>query len=224
MISELGDNLTILLVANVGDDWQAFAAWYSIQKNLPYAKCVLAYIRHADLTPFQLFQWSKRLGLKSFGVTSRKQGVLADQLLCLSSFKQPCLLLPATCMVLSPLSEDLLTMMNSDEPFVLDETVDIAQPMFSKLLPGKISSYYDSLILTHSLPAFKSMKMSWQAKVEQEPYSIIDYSKGCGKWIHTMRGCPFSSAGGLLEEIMTINEHRIINLWKKMVCLYSSVA
>lgn len=52
---------------------------------------------------------------------------------------------------------------------------------------------------------------------------FVNLNKGCGRWINTAKGCPFSSAGGLSLPDMTANEHRVIELWKKMVPLYNAL-
>jgi hypothetical protein len=52
---------------------------------------------------------------------------------------------------------------------------------------------------------------------------LVNHHKGCGKWIDTLRGCPFSSAAGLATTTMTVNENRIIELWKRMCPLYNAL-
>jgi hypothetical protein len=61
-----------------------------------------------------------------------------------------------------------------------------------------------------------------EAKESNDPECFVSYKKGCGKWINTAKGCPFSSASGLISDNMTINERRVIELWKKMVNLYNA--
>lgn len=62
-----------------------------------------------------------------------------------------------------------------------------------------------------------------EAKDSVELIELISFEKGCGRWINTAKGCPFSSAGGLVSTEMTVNEARIIELWKRMVPLYNTV-
>lgn len=59
-----------------------------------------------------------------------------------------------------------------------------------------------------------------EAKETETLSSIVSYQKGCGKWIHKLKGCPFSNAAGLVTSDMTVNEIRIIDLWKRMCQLY----
>ena len=66
-------------------------------------------------------------------------------------------------------------------------------------------------------------KICVDAKLCQDVHPLVTYHKGCGKWIDRSKGCPFSSAGGLVTPDLTVNETRIIELWKKMVPLYQVV-
>lgn len=224
MISKFGNNLTVVLVAKPTEDWEAFSSWYSVQKNLPYSKILLTYIREEDATPFQLFQWSKRVGVKSFGISSRKLSPLADYLACLvAAYNElgatKVLMLPAHCMVLDVLPSDVVEIFNSQEEKLL---TDGALPILSTLGREALERSYNNLLLTGSIET-TNQRLSCGAK-DEESYPIVNYVKGCGKWIDTKKGCPFSSAGGLLGDAMTVNENRIIALWRKMAGLYSSVA
>jgi len=225
MISKLGDNLTVLLVAKVEEDWQAFGTWYSVQKNLPYAKCLLTYIRRDHETPFQMFQWAKRVGLKTIGVTSRKADPLVDYLACLVAAynevgSKRFLLLPSHCIVTDALSDELVEKFNEHQLWMDTECM---LPAYSAMNSLALENAYNDSVLGSELSHVQKTTICREAKSE-EPHSIVSYRKGCGRWIDKMKGCPYSSAGGLIEEIMTVNESRIISLWEKMVCLYSSVA
>lgn len=59
MISSTGDNLGILISCNytVCDNWMAFLSWYSLSKNLPDAKVLIACNR--TLMQSQLFGWTR---------------------------------------------------------------------------------------------------------------------------------------------------------------------
>lgn len=61
MISSLGKGLNILIKAKYTKrhDWQAFASWYSIFKNLPDAKVKVCCELPAD-PEYQLFNWPAR--------------------------------------------------------------------------------------------------------------------------------------------------------------------
>ena len=60
MISETGKNLSVLILTEVGKDWETFATWYSIYKNLPNSNVSIICQRN-EKAPFVLFQWAKRL-------------------------------------------------------------------------------------------------------------------------------------------------------------------
>lgn len=59
-ISSTGDNLSILISCNHTncDNWMAFLAWYSISKNLPDAKVLVACNRTTMRSP--IFGWTKK--------------------------------------------------------------------------------------------------------------------------------------------------------------------
>lgn len=52
----------MLITTETGQDWQAFGTWYSIYKNLPDAKIAISIARNEE-TPFQYFQWTKRINI-----------------------------------------------------------------------------------------------------------------------------------------------------------------
>jgi len=60
MITSIGDNFSVLISCNhtVCDNWMAFLAWYSISKNLPDAKVLVACNRTKMQSP--LFGWTKK--------------------------------------------------------------------------------------------------------------------------------------------------------------------
>ena len=62
MITETGENLSVLITTETGRDWQTFATWYSIYKNLPNAKVSIVCVRNEE-TPFQYFQWTKKINI-----------------------------------------------------------------------------------------------------------------------------------------------------------------
>lgn len=59
-ISSTGDNLSVLISCKytVCDNWMAFLAWYSMSKNLPDAKVLIACNRTQMNSP--LFGWTKK--------------------------------------------------------------------------------------------------------------------------------------------------------------------
>lgn len=94
----------------------------------------------------------------------------------------------------------------------------------NELYPKDVAKLLDDYILTGEKPIeIDDRPLYHEAKDSEIGTCLTSYKKGCGKWIDTLRGCPFSNAGGLISETMSVNETRIIELWRKMVPLYSAV-
>lgn len=60
----MGDNLAILIKCDhyPHHDWMSFLCWYSISKNLPEAKVVVACSRGGGMN-FDIFNWPRRCGV-----------------------------------------------------------------------------------------------------------------------------------------------------------------
>lgn len=215
MINKTGKNIDVLIASKVSTDWATFAAWYSVMKKLPSAKVTIACMRTGE-TPYQLFQWVRRIQNTNFikykkfseSETSNKLSVL-NSLQQSGTIGENILLLDPYMMVLDVLNEEMIDILSKGISF--RETTDL----FNN------SMLEEEKILKEIHPIFSLWR---EAKETDSVWPVINYKKGVGKWIHTARGCPFSNAAGLVSEEMTINEHRIIDLWKKMTPLFSVVS
>ena len=87
-----------------------------------------------------------------------------------------------------------------------------------------ISDLMNGYALGDNKWAVRSSQICFESKEIEDVKCLISYKKGCGKWIDTLRGCPFSNAAGLALTTMTVNENRVIELWKKMCTLYSALS
>lgn len=217
MIDEFGTNLNVLLLVNIGQDWQAFSTWYSLYKNLPNVNCSLCYIQEKNNTPFQLFQWTKRLKIPAFGIFDKKDDLLNVLNALIKLNKKNVLVLPALSATLKPLNDDLLLLFNN-ETFLKHEKI-----YFSNLSQVELLQNLDDFMIKDMIP-YQEVEISKEAKEYEETYPIITYYKGCGNWIYTRKGCPFASVEGLITNVMTINEQKLFQLWQKLVPLYNSVA
>lgn len=219
MITEFGENLHVLLVPNVEEDWESFSSWYSIHKNLPYATCSLSYIIKKDITPFQLFQWAKRINIHVSGLLDKKNLLLNIIRTLIQSKKKNVLITPSFNMVLKPLTKDLLDLFNKEPQFIWDQN----NFGFCSLSINELIKFYNQFMLKDDVSFLKTNSITLDAKECDDLSPLISFRKGCGNWINTRKGCPFSSAGGLLGEVMTVNEQEIFDLWQNMVPLYSSI-
>ena len=85
-----------------------------------------------------------------------------------------------------------------------------------------IDDLLNRMLLGDQMPYGQSL--CFEAKETEKLASLVNYRKGCGKWIDTSKGCPFSSAAGLVATEMTVNENRIIELWQRMCSMFSAIA
>lgn len=222
MVTEFGDNLHVLLIPDIGEDWEIFASWYSVNKNLPYASVSLIYNIQEGVTPFQIFQWSKRLNIPTCGLLDRKDKMLNLIIALYKTLKEvnkPILFLSSLSMVLKPLDSNIINIINNPNQLIWDQ----GNMGVCTMGLGDLEEIWNKYVLTGFAPNLQLMSLISEANETDEPKSLISYNKGCGKWIHKKVGCPFASAGGLVKEVMTVNEQKIVDLWRKMVPLYSSI-
>lgn len=223
MITETGENLNILINACTAEDWMAFATWYSAFKNLPDAKIAIICNRN-QLVEFQYFQWAKRLNIPLFYQVNESdfvskmrgihlvldKGIFLTNVLCIE---------PGTVFTDVLSNEVLETLNKTDFRLLIDDSVFYSMGSTK----DQIMDIWSNHELTDTFDETVSrQKICYDAR-EENINCLCSFRKGCGKWIHTMKGCPFSSAGGMIAETMTVNELRIIELWRKMVPLYSAV-
>lgn len=221
MVTETGENLKVVIVTQTAEDWRSFATWYSVRTNLPDASISLICHRTTRVE-FQYYQWAKRLNVPLKFVNPFYKEQIGDQLHNLkSNLSDKVLMLDYTTMVVDVLSPDWLAIFNSEEPQLIIDDHCLASNNITIDLVDKITDNYS---FTGKLkePA-KAGKLLGEAKDEEDSTSVVSSVKGCGNWVYTMKGCPFSNADGLVNNNMTINERRIMQLWRKMVALFSTV-
>lgn len=220
MITETGKNLSVVIVTEVGKDWQTYATWYSFYKNLPDADLSLVILRN-DQTPYQMFQWAKRLKVPLVFDRAMSHITLVNLLDATRTavkslaMKDRILVVEPLIMAIDTLSPDLLEMFNEDNALFEAEGV-------LYLHDANIDDLLNATMLYEQSP-FEHQPLCPEAKETEDLASLVSYRKGCGKWIDTLKGCPFSNAAGLATATMTANENRIIELWKKMCSLYSTL-
>lgn len=219
MINELGKNLSVVVVTETGRDWQAFGTWYSMFKNLPEANVCIVSFRNGK-TPFQMFQWTKRLKVNLAHVQPDFDEGEVVRLLEAAKVAQQrkwvgdrLLVIPDLTMALKTLDSKLAGYFSYEKPLFSNNGIFLENSDVNNLLN-------DVLLDTKTL---EMMDFCPEAKETETLSSIVSYRKGCGKWIHKLKGCPFSNAAGLVSSDMTVNEIRIIELWKRMCQLYSAV-
>lgn len=217
MISETGDGLSVLIVTEPGRDWQTFATWYSFTKNLPDAPIVLACQRNGE-TPFSLFQWARRLGTPIY----HHNRLAEDRALnWLDSARRANHWLTPKCLIVEPL---VMAIDSLDGPTTerLAEK-EIYEEHVWYLNEPDVTARMDEIGLGETPNFATENTLCPEAKETTRITPLVSYKKGCGRWINTSKGCPFSCAGGLMSSDMTAAEHRVNDLWRQMVALYNAV-
>jgi len=221
MITENGNNLSVLIATQTGRDWEAFATWYSVYKNLPNAKVAIVCARNAE-TPFQYFQWAKKVNVpilrynlfdENDPIASRMDAI--GKAISQKIIEDTVLVIKDLIMAIDVFDEKLLEQLNSSSQIFDNDVWFLKQPN----IPDLMNSY----LLDGNTIEIKEKILCSEAKESEDIRSLVSYHKGCGKWIHTLKGCPFSNANGLMTIDMTSCENRIVELWKKMCTLYSVV-
>lgn len=221
MITETGENLSVLITTETGRDWQTFATWYSIYKNLPNAKVSIVCVRNEE-TPFQYFQWTKKINIpvirhslfdKKDPIASRLDSI--DKAISQKLVNGSILVIRDLIMAIDVFEPELVKKMNSSSQIFDDNVWFMKEP--------NIPNIMNSHLLDENTIKIQENCLFSEAKETNEVRSLVSYQKGCGKWIDTLKGCPFSNASGLMNIDMTLCENRIIELWKKMCSLYSVV-
>jgi hypothetical protein len=221
MMTATGQGLSVLIVTQSDKNWQAFATWYSVFKNLPDATTAICVQRNGD-TPFAYYQWTKRLKIPTVHHTPSYE--TSESMNWLESIKiavenklvadQIIVMKPLT-MATEALGQKTLDIMVGTDLWVNEDVWFMRKP--------DINSMIDKCFMQDEPPKRNQEMLCFEANETDDPEAIVSYKKGCGRWIDTSKGCPFSSAGGLVSTEMNANEHRIIDLWKKMVSLYHAV-
>lgn len=222
MITATGKNLNVLIICETGMNWQSFATWYSIFKNWPDASVKL-YCHRTLEAPFEYFQWAKRLrieSIKSKPFTEENDNYL-NWLGALKKsqeknlINQPVLLIRPYVMAIDKLNKNFLEKLENNFLWLNEDAFFIKNQNIDKLI--------DDYCLEGNKKEISTDNLCIDVKSSEVLFPLVCYKKGCGRWIDTARGCPFSNAGGLITSESTANETRVIELWKKMVPLYHAV-
>lgn len=221
MIGETGKNLCVLITTEPGKDWETFETWYSIFKNLPDARVAISCQRTPSI-PFQLFQWARRLKLNLFfhnpftnddPVANRLDAI--RRAICRKMVDTNILVVSPLIMSIDVLPPKTITKMHTQDIWMDEYVWFFQKPNIEKMLNQHFLEEKEH----HNDP----MPLCVEANETEHLSWLVSHQKGCGKWIDILRGCPFSSAAGLATTTMTVNENRIVELWKRMCPLYSAL-
>lgn len=176
-----------------------------------------------EQTPFQFYQWAKRLDIPFFHHKTISEDPVINQMDSAAKIHaENLLVVPDLTMALDVLSPKVLNILNNKKAWI-DEDVWFLQ---SSNIPEMINNHFfeENFLHNYTEDEAEIGGLCPEANQTNLPSPLVTYRKGCGKWIDTLKGCPFSNAAGLASKAMTANENRIIELWKKMCSLYSAIA
>lgn len=205
--------MNVLIITPTTENWPAFATWYSVRQNLPSATTVVAITHQKNETPFQMFQWAKRLNVRHFYSKIEFTDNCTNKLAISTIAKEKNLFTSGPLLILAP-----YTLVFNDQ-----FSTDLSFDEFGMFIPNV--NDLESLINQRQLNnlEIKNTLIS-EANETSNLQPVVSYFKGCGKWINTLRGCPFTNAVGLGKRTMTENEFAVIDLWKQMALLYQATA
>ena len=217
MITETGEGLNVLITTDPEKDWQTFSTWYSFWKNLPDANITIA-VRRNGRCPLRSLQWTKRLKVRtvwhpSFDISADDGEINRLDAVAKCGIEHSLLVVKPLVVSLSPPQE-----LDSRDLWIDEDAWWMSSPQ------KQSSALMDKLLLEGESLAREENALCHSAKDTNEPQWLVTYTKGCGRWIDTSTGCPFSNASGLVSATMTVNERKIIEMWRKMVPLYQAVA
>lgn len=205
---------SVLIITETDRTWETFSTWYSFYKNSPNAKITIASKRNGKL-PFQTFQWAKKLkDLNFFEFNQFSDDEKCNWIKAVSIAKSrgfvygSLLVVEPFVMALEPIPKIGTDRVISNHVWYMKE------PKPNDMLNGY-------MLGDDNLCDDIEEQICYDANSTDDIKPLVYYGKGCGKWIHTLKGCPFSNAEGLISDTMTVNEKRVIEMWKKMVSLYS---
>jgi len=222
MVTETGKNLSVLIFTKPEMDWQTFSTWYSFKQNAPDCNIAI-FCERNESVPFLYYQWTKRLRIKTikqkffYSNNFEDLNILwaADIFLKKEILNIPLLVIKPYVVLNNIFNKKILSLFQKNIIYKEEKIYFINK----NNLKEKINDFY---LKENELWQKEENTYCLEAKENENSWPLISFEKGCGRWINTAKGCPFSNAAGLVSQEMNINEKKIIELWKKMVPLYQA--
>ena len=204
------NDLRILIITESGLNWETFATWYSIHENTPKAQTSIYCVR-SQKTPVSHYQWAKRLNIPFYSLNRQFEDDINNRLHIASQIEGNLLVVTPLVMLLEPFKK-------FDKDFIVNENIIYSEDR------KKLQEYLNDIQLENKEINDPNCIFCPEASETNDASTLVSYKKGCGRWINKLKGCPFSNAAGLATEEMTMNEWRIVEMWKRMTNLYSATA
>lgn len=200
-----GDGISVLICCDYlpHHHWMAFAAWYSIQKNMPDA--TVGIMCNRNLMKRKCFDWAPKCDVKF-------------------DLHKPCSWEEQIKKAFD--SEFLKPPIIAIKPHVMAtrEFGDEWREYFTMNIQSKdlVIANTDSLIAE-----FVPLDICRSAK-DDTPATFVTYDEGWGKfvtakWIDKV-ACPFLKASQYKSGELTISERRVGELWERMARIYQAVS
>jgi hypothetical protein len=225
-----GKNLNVVIsnIACVTHEWMTFASWYSFFKNAPNATVSFVSQRSSSQI-HQLFNWANRLPINfTYYTPSDESCQYINKLLSVKAIlqrnfaKTPLLCIEPDVLLTESLDTDKLNEFIEKNKCIQSEDGKVwFIPNYQSVL-DLIDDYF--LKDTENIPSVPHLCVDAQS----DPNPIVTFDKGCGrfvtaKWIDKKKGCPFGKALRFQTDSLTVNEKRILDLWKKLAPLYKAI-
>lgn len=237
-ITNIGNNLNVLISCeyNIHDDWQTFASWYSIYKNLPDAEVSILCARDfpGNYTPFR---WPTRAAVKFFQHENLEQNIAnvkkLNQLFGIylalreGLVKLPLLALNCRSMCVRSLPRDTVKTLNTvqfggsrDIWFFRDTQIENLETAIKNI------ASFDSISssLKHYLGEEEFVPELANSADEPSLTCFTDFSKfenfDLEVWRTEKKVAPFVYSQGLASPTASGNARRLLMMWDRMKAAY----
>jgi len=231
-ISPSGKNLNVVISndASITHEWMTFSSWYSFFKNAPDAS-VSFVSRRSSAQIHQLFNWANRLPINFTYYNSVSDDcqyinklISLKEILQRNFTKAPILCIDPDVALTESLDTDNLNHLLEKNKCIQSDNKKVWFLPDSQFISKLIDDYY----LSDNSPELPCC--SWLCgDTQSSPNPLVTFEKSCGrfvtsKWIDKNKGCPFGKANRFQTDSLTVNEKRILDLWKKLTPLYKAVS
>lgn len=228
-ISPSGKNLHVVItnIASVTHEWMTFASWYSFFKNAPDATVTFVSQRSSNQI-HQLFNWANRLPINfTYYNGEENESQYINKLLSLRTVLKrkfadtPLLCIDPDVVLTESLDIETLNHFLEKNKSIQSENEKVWFITSQQFISDSIDNYY------LNVPSIIETCPNLCVEAQQTTNPLVSFNKGCGrfvteKWIDK-KGCPFGKAGRFQTDSLTVNEKRILDLWKKLTALYKAV-
>lgn len=230
-ISPSGKNLNVVIsnIASLSNEWMTFCSWYSIFKNAPDAN--VSFVSQRSISQIhQLFNWADRLPIPyAYYNSVSKDCQHINKLVSLKTLlqrnltKTPLLCIDPEIVLTESLDANKLNEFLQKNKAIQSEDEKVWFIPDSQFILDSIDNYYLRNTALN-MPFCEGLCVDAQS----HPNPLVSFNKGLGrfvtaKWIDKNKGCPFGKANRFQTDSLTVNEKRILNLWKKLAPLYRAV-